>query len=160
MTEIILAVGWALILAIVGGLLTEVGPWYRNLEKPSFQPPDWLFGPGWTVILGLAAWAGVIAWRADESSGAHIAIAALFLVNGVLHILWSPLFFKVKRPDWALIEVVPLWLSVLALMIGLWSYAPLAGWLIVPYLAWVTFASMLNLAVVRLNGPFGRPAHG
>ena len=155
MTEIVLAVGWAAVLCLVGGLLTEIGPWYRGLAKPSFQPPDWAFGPAWTIILGLAAWAGVLAWRADGSAQAHQTIAALFLVNGALHLLWSPLFFKAKRPDWALIEVVALWLSVAALMVGLWRYASLAGWLILPYLLWVSFASLLNAAVVRLNRPFG-----
>ena len=156
MTEIIAAVGWALVLGVIGGVLTEVGSWYRALNKPAFQPPDWLFGPAWTVILGLAAWAGVIAWRAAPDAAAQVDIVIVFLVNGVFHLLWSPLFFKWKRPDWALIEVVFLWISVGVMMVTLGRYAPLAGWLILPYFLWVSFAAFLNLAIVRLNRPFER----
>ena len=154
MTEIILAIGWAVVLGGVGGVLTEIGPWYRDLDKPSWQPPDWLFGPAWTLILGLAAWAGVLAWRTAPDAGGRVDVAILFVVNGAFHILWSPLFFKWKRPDRALIEVVFLWVSVFALMLGLMRYSTFAGWLILPYLIWVSFAAFLNRAIVRLNGPF------
>ena len=154
MTEIILAVGWAVVLGGVGGVLTEIGPWYRNLRKPAWQPPDWLFGPAWTVILGLGAWAGVLAWRGAASTEGRTNVAILFAVNGVLHLLWSPLFFKWKRPDHALVEVVFLWASVLAMVLGLMRYSSPAGWLIVPYLLWVSFAAFLNRAIVRLNRPF------
>jgi len=152
--HVIAAVLWALILGGAGGILTEIGPWYRNLKKPSWQPPDWLFGPAWTVILGLAAWAAVLSWNGAADEAGRMTIIALFAANFVCHFLWSPLFFTRKRPDWALIEVVPLWLSVLALCMMLRPFSVLATWLIVPYLAWVSFAACLNLAIVRLNGPF------
>lgn len=152
--HVIAAVLWALILGGAGGILTEIGPWYRNLKKPSWQPPDWLFGPAWTVILGLAAWAAVLSWNGAADEAGRMTIIALFAANFVCHFLWSPLFFTRKRPDWALIEVVPLWLSVLALCVMLRPFSVLATWLIVPYLAWVSFAACLNLAIVRLNGPF------
>jgi benzodiazapine receptor len=138
-----------------GGLMTDVGVWYRDLSKPSWNPPNWLFGPAWTTILGLAGWSGVLAWTHAQGAGAHGRIAALFGVMIVLHLLWSPLFFKVKRPDWALIEVPFLWLSILALIIGVAPISPLAAWLLSPYLLWVTFATVLNLFIVRLNAPFG-----
>lgn len=145
----------AFALAGAGGLLTEIGPWYRNLRKPSWQPPDWAFGPAWTVILGLAAWSGVLAWDAAPDTAGRVRVAVLFGANALFHLLWSPLFFKFRRPDWALIEVVFLWLSLVALIVGLWPLSHLASWLIVPYLLWVSFAAWLNLAVVRLNAPFG-----
>lgn len=153
--HVIAAVLWALILGGAGGVLTEIGPWYRNLKKPSWQPPDWLFGPAWTVILGLAAWAAVLSWNGASDEAGRMTVIALFAVNFVCHFLWSPLFFARKRPDWALIEVVPLWLSVLALCVMLRPFSVLASWLIVPYLAWVSFAACLNLVIVRLNRPFG-----
>ena len=78
----------------------------------------------------------------------------LFAANGVFHLLWSPLFFTLRRPDWALIEVGFLWLSLVALIVGLWPFSTTASLLIVPYLAWVTFAARLNLEIVRLNAPF------
>ena len=144
----------AVIVAVAGGLLTEIGPWYRNLRKPSWQPPDWLFGPAWTVIFALTAWAGVMAWRNADSGGARAEIIALFAANGILNIAWSWLFFRLRRPDWALAEVVLLWLSILALIIGLAPISGAATWALVPYLLWVSFASYLNLTIVRLNRPF------
>ncbi len=154
MLTIAVATVLTLVLAGAGGALTEVGPWYRNLRKPRLQPPDWLFGPAWTVILTAAAVAGVLAWRGAPDAAGRTQVALLFAVNWVLHLLWSPLFFKLKRPDWALAENALLWLSVLALFIGLRPYSHLASWLFAPYLLWVSFAFWLNWAIVRLNAPF------
>lgn len=154
-TSTITAILWAVILGAGGGLLTTIGPWYRNLNKPSWQPPDWLFGPAWTLILGLAAWAAVLAWEGTSNDSDRMTIIILYAVNFVCHFLWSPLFFTARRPDWALIEVVFLWASVLALCVMLRPFSVLASWLIVPYLIWVSFAAILNLFIVRLNAPFG-----
>jgi benzodiazapine receptor len=145
----------AVLVASLGATMTDLGPWYQALEKPSWQPPDWLFGPAWTLIFALAAIAGVIAWRRAETDSQREWIIALFAINGTLNILWSALFFRLHRPDWSLIESVFLWLSVLALILAFYRYARRASWLLVPYLAWVTFAMILNYAIVRLNGPFG-----
>ena len=134
-----------------GGLMTDVGVWYAQLRKPSWNPPNWLFGPAWTLILGLAAWAGVLGWTGTESASERWIIALLFAVNIVFHMLWSPLFFTFKRPDWALIEVPFLWLSVLALVIDMARINTFAAWLLAPYLLWVAFAAYLNLVIVRLN---------
>jgi tryptophan-rich sensory protein len=151
---IIVAVLAALATALTGGLLTEIGPWYRGLRKPSWQPPDWAFGPAWTLIFACAAWSGVVAWEATGDDGLHLRIAALFAANAVLNVVWSLLFFRLRRPDWAMIEVRLLLLSIVALIVGLAPIAPQAAWLIVPYLLWVTFAAVLNREVVRLNAPF------
>jgi translocator protein len=153
-TSTIAAIAWAVILGGAGGLLTSIGPWYRNLKKPSWQPPDWLFGPAWTIILGLAAWAAVLAWGGATDDAGRMTIIILYAVNFVFHMLWSPIFFTVKRPDWALIEVPFLWGSVLAMCIALREFSVLASWLIVPYLVWVSFAALLNWKIVRLNAPF------
>lgn len=154
MAEIIVAALGAVLLAGAGGLLTTIGPWYRGLNKPSWQPPDWAFGPAWTLILGLAATSAVLAWRA-ATPDARPMVAALFAANAVCHLLWSPIFFTLRRPDWALIEVAFLWASLLALVVLLAPISGLASVLIVPYLAWVTFAAYLNYTIVRLNAPFG-----
>jgi tryptophan-rich sensory protein len=145
----------AIVLAGAGGLLTDVGPWYKALRKSRVQPPDWLFGPAWTVILTLWAAAGVLAWRGAPDDAALWRIGAAFAVNFVLHLVWSPLFFKFKRPDWAMIEMPLLWLSIVAMMVVVAEYSGWAPWLLVPYLVWVSFAMWINLAIVRLNGPFG-----
>ena len=139
----------------IGGLMTSVGPWYRALRKPSWNPPDWAFGPAWTIILGLAAWAGVLAWTNAPDAATRALVATLYAVNIVLHMLWSPLFFNLKRPDWALIEVPFLWLSILALIVGVSPISALAGWLLAPYLLWVAFAAYLNWVIVRMNPEIG-----
>ncbi|WP_310474312.1 TspO/MBR family protein [Sandarakinorhabdus sp.] len=150
-TPAAVAIAWAVGLCLIGGLMTPRADWYARLRKPAWQPPGWAFGPAWTIILGLAAWSGVIAWEAASGPDEQRAILIMFGVNGVFHLLWSPLFFKAQRPDWALAEVPFLWGSILALVIGLGTIAPMAGWLNLPYLAWVSFATFLNWTIVRLN---------
>ncbi len=119
------------------------------------QPPDWLFGPAWTVILALWATAGVLAWMGAPDGAAQWRIVAVFAVNFTFHLIWSPLFFKLKRPDWAMVEMPCLWFSIVAMMVVLSPYSGWAPWLLAPYLLWVSFAMWINLAIVRLNGPFG-----
>lgn len=150
-TPVIAAIAWALLLGAVGGAMTPIGDWYRNLRKPSWQPPNWAFGPAWTLILGLAAWAAVRAWYAADTPAEQRDVVILFAVNGLCHLAWSPLFFRLRRPDLALIEVVFLWASIAALVIGLWPIERGAALLITPYLAWVSFAAFLNWTIVRLN---------
>ncbi|MGL4542764.1 MAG: TspO/MBR family protein [Polymorphobacter sp.] len=145
------AIGWAVGLLLVGGLMTPRADWYAQLNKPTWQPPGWAFGPAWTVILGLAAWSGVVAWNAAAGPDQQRSIIILFAVNGLFHFLWSPLFFKFQRPDWALVEVPFLWGSIAALVIGLWPMSQFAALLNLPYLLWVSFAAFLNLTIVRLN---------
>ncbi len=152
---VVFAAAAALLVAILGGLMTELGPWYRSLVQPAWKPPDWLFGPAWTLIYSLAAAAGVLGWRRAPDRARRESMLLLFALNAFLNVLWSLLFFRLHRPDWALIEVVFLWLSIVALMVFLQRYSPASAWLLLPYLLWVAFAGFLNLATVRLNGPFG-----
>lgn len=147
----IICFGVAILLGFAGGLLTEIGPWYHSLKRPRLNPPDWLFGPAWTIILGLAAWSATLAWHAADGDGERRLVVLLFSINAILHFLWSPLFFKLKRPDWALIENGFLWLSLVALVVGLAPISQEASLLILPYLAWVSFAAWLNWQIVRLN---------
>lgn len=151
MTPANVAIGVAVFLGVAGGLLTDIGPWYRDLQKPKLNPPDWLFGPAWTLILGLAAWSAVVAWNAAATPAEQLRVALLFSANAVLHFLWSPLFFKLKRPDLALVEVAFLWASLVALVIGVFPISPFAAALVVPYLLWVSFATWLNWQIVLLN---------
>jgi translocator protein len=152
---ILIAAAAAAAVAGLGALTTDISGWYYSLRKPPWEPPDWLFGPAWTVIFALSAIAGVLAWRAAKDGGDRALIIGLFALNGFLNLLWSALFFRLRRPDWALFEVGFLWLSILVLIIALSCRSRTASLLLVPYLVWVTFASVLNLSVVRLNTPFG-----
>ncbi len=145
----------ATLVGVLGGLMTDLGPWYASLKQPSWKPPDWAFGPIWTAIFALAAAAGVIGWRRAPSRAEREWLLALFALNGFLNVLWSLLYFRLHRPDWALLEVPLLWLSVLALIVLLSRYAKSAAWMLVPYLVWVAIAALLNWQTVKLNGPFG-----
>ena len=133
--------------AIVGGLLTDIGPWYRDLRKPRWQPPNWAFAPAWTLIFTLCAASGVLAWTrlGPDDSGAMLLTA--FAANAALNIAWSALFFRARRPDWALVELTGLWLSIVVLMIVTGRSATFAAIMLVPYLAWVSFAGVLNANV-------------
>ncbi len=153
---ILVAGGGAVLLGGLGGLMTPIDGWYAGLNKPSWQPPNWAFGPAWTLILGLAAWSAVVAWNAAPDDAARMRVVILFAVNALCHAAWSPLFFRLRRPDWALIEVVFLWSSLVALIVGLWPIAHMASLLIVPYFLWVSFAAWLNRVIVAMNRPFGR----
>jgi benzodiazapine receptor len=126
------------------------GEWYSALAKPTWTPPNAVFGPVWTVLyilMGVAAW---LVWRRVGFSGAPVALG-LFLVQLVLNSLWSYLFFGAHRPDLAFVDIVALWLVILATTIGFWRVTLPAGVLLLPYLCWVGFASALNLQLWRLN---------
>ena len=141
-------------LAGLGGLVTDLGPWYRALKQPWWQPPDVAFGPAWSVIYLLTAIAAVRVWLCSNTPRERAQWLAALAANGALNVLWSGLFFKARRPDWALAEVVLLWLSIVLLIVLARRHDVMAALLLVPYLLWVAFAASLNHAVVRLNGPF------
>ena len=157
-TAFLKTLGGALVLSYatagIGGALTEIGPWYYALKQPAWKPPDAAFGVIWSLIFTLCAVSGALAWRAAETARLRRRVLVLLGANAVLNIVWSALYFKLHRPDWALIEVVFLWLSIAALIVGLWRISRWASALLVPYLVWVSIASALNLATVQLNGPF------
>jgi benzodiazapine receptor len=144
----------ACVVAALGALSTDLGPWYASLKQPDWKPPDWLFGPVWTVIFALAALAGLRAGLRAPDAASRRRIVLLFVLNGALNVLWSLLFFRAQRPDWALAEVGFLWASILLLMLVLGRHSRGAAVLLLPYLVWVAIAAWLNYAVVQLNGPF------
>ena len=151
---VLVAATAALAVAGLGALATDLGDWYRQLAQPAWKPPDWVFGPAWTTIFTLAAAAGVSAWRKAPDQASRRWMLALFALNGFLNLLWSLLYFRLRRPDWALIEVGLLWLSILLLIVVLGRYSRTSAWLLAPYLAWVTVAGALNWGTVQLNQPF------
>ena len=144
----------AIAVGALGGSLTDIGPWYQALKKPSWQPPDWAFGPAWTTIFALAVVSAVSAWRATRDSAQRTWIICLFALNGFLNVLWSTLFFALRRPDWALMEVGFLWLAIALPMAVFWRISKAATLCLLPYLLWVTFAGYLTMTVVHLNRPF------
>jgi tryptophan-rich sensory protein len=145
----------ALCVAALGATVTDLGPWYQGLAKPDWNPPDVVFPIGWTIIYALITVAGITAWRAARTAAQAEWVIGLFALNGFLNISWSILFFRFQRPDWAFVEVIALWLSILVMIVYCGRFSRAAAALLVPYLAWVSFAAALNYAVVGLNGPFG-----
>ncbi len=140
--------------AAIGATITDLGPWYQGLNQPSWAPPDIVFGPAWTIIFGLCATSAVTAWMAAPNRAGADTLIGLYALNGFLNLLWSFLFFRAHRPDLAGYEVWLLWSSIAALILICRRYSTTAAWMLVPYLLWVTFAAVLNQAVVALNGPF------
>jgi translocator protein len=139
-----LAAGWT-------GSIFKPGAWYESLTKPAWTPPNAVFGPVWTalyVLMGIAAW---FAWRPRGFAGARIGLG-LFITQLVLNTLWSFLFFGIHHPGLAYMDIVLLWFVVLGTMAAFWRVSKWAGALLLPYLAWITFASALNLQIWRLNG--------
>ena len=157
-TAFLKTLGLALVLSYgtagIGGALTELGPWYYALRHPDWKPPDAAFGVIWSTIFTLCAVSATLAWRAAGTPALRRRVLLLFGSNAVLNVLWSLLYFKLHRPDWALVEVLFLWLSIAALIVGLWRISRWASALLLPYLVWVSIATALNLATVQLNGPF------
>ena len=143
---------WLLITFAAGWIGSRYmpGAWYESLVKPSWNPPNALFAPVWSVLyilMGVAAW---LVWR---RSGFSVAAAALsiFIVQLFLNTLWSYLFFGLHRPDMAFFDIVALWVAILIVMLLFWREDRYAGALLLPYLAWVSFALYLNFKLWRLN---------
>lgn len=153
---IIFALVWGLVLALAGAWATDIGEWYKNLQQPAWKPPDWVFGPMWSTIFILAGIAFVMAYHRAPNQDAIRMLVILFIVNGLFNFIWSVLYFRMHRPDWALIEAIGLWLSVLAIVLATRSYSPISSLLMLPYLAWVSVAMLLNWTTIQLNGPFGK----
>lgn len=131
---------------MTGGLFPP-GRWYQDLAKPRWTPPNWLFPVAWTTLYVLIAAAGA---RAAVAPGNGIAMG-LWALQVALNTLWTPVFFGLRRLRQGLVVLSALWLAVAAAMVALWGVDRIAGLLFVPYLAWVSVAFALNLAVIRLN---------
>ena len=137
----------------IGGAVTtpKIDAWYATLAKPSWNPPNWIFGPVWSALYFCMAVAAWLVWRQGGCAGAKLALT-LFGVQLILNVLWSCLFFGLEKPGLALMEVLVLWAAIAATMVAFWQRSIVAGSLFVPYLAWVSFASLLNFMIWRLNG--------
>jgi len=136
----------------IGGRWTagEITGWYRTLNRPAIAPPNWVFGPVWTLLYGLMAFAAWRVWLAPPSPARSWALA-LFLVQLALNLGWTWIFFRKHAIGAALTEVIALWAAIAVTMLAFRRVEPGAGWLMAPYLAWVTFASVLNAAFWRIN---------
>jgi tryptophan-rich sensory protein len=135
--------------AALGAALTagSVNAWYPTLRKPLSTPPDWVFGPVWTVLYFLMALAAWLVWR---KRGLGLPLA-LFAVQLLLNVGWSAVFFGLRRPGWAFVEIVVLWLAIAATTVSFWRVSRPAGLMLVPYWAWTLFAAVLNGTIWWMN---------
>jgi translocator protein len=129
---------------------TIPGGWYGTLDKPFFSPPSWLFGPVWSILYFLIAVSGWLVWRQRGFSGARVAML-LFFGQLTLNFVWSAIFFGLQAPGLALVEILILWGAILLTALVFRPLSRLAAVLLLPYLAWVTFAAVLNAAIWWLN---------
>ena len=139
-----LGAGW------LGSLLTRPAlmTWYEGLSKPNWTPPNWLFAPVWTILyVGMGVAAGLV-WRRSSLTALPMQV---FLLQLLLNVAWSAVFFRFRSPGWAFLEIVVLWCAILLTAVAFGRIAPVAGWLMVPYLVWVSYATALNFAIWRLN---------
>lgn len=134
----------------IGGKATDIGPWYRSLRKPSWNPPDWVFPVVWTTIYLFIIYSVGSIWNLAASEQ-RTMILLVVSINFVLNLLWSVLFFTLRNPLLALFEVVLLWLSILAMVFLFLEISLFSALMLLPYLLWVSIAMLLNLSIVRLN---------
>jgi benzodiazapine receptor len=142
----------SLLIGGVSGIATsgEINGWYQNLNKPSFNPPNWVFGPVWTLLYLLMGVSLYLIWILPASKEKNKAIV-VFFVQMTLNFFWSFLFFKFKLMGWAFVEIVILWVLIIWTISLFYKLKKSAGLINIPYLLWVTFASFLNLAYFLLN---------
>ncbi len=145
----LIACGLAVAVAAVASSRFMPGPWYEALAKPEWTPPNWLFGPVWTILYVMIAVAGALVWRA----GAPLVLRVLWAAQLVLNGIWTPLMFGAHAIGAALIDITLLWLAIAGFVALGWRAGErLAAILLLPYLAWVSYAAALNAAIWRLNG--------
>ncbi len=138
---------------IIGSFFTfpAINEWYRGLQMPSLAPPNWVFGPVWTTLFLLMGIALYLVWKSGGSRReVHLALS-VFGVQIVLNSLWSILFFGLRNPGVAFAEIVILWFMIVATIVTSGRVSRTAAWLLIPYLAWVSFAAYLNFMIWQLN---------
>lgn len=131
--------------------ISAIPVWYASLNKPFFAPPNWLFGPAWTLLYFLMGVAFFLIWRQGWSKKKIRTAGMFFAAQLGLNFLWTPIFFGLRAPALGLVVIVTLWVLIALTMKKFYSVSRLATYLLAPYLIWVTFASLLNAAIVLLN---------
>ena len=145
-------IGWLLLCfaAASPGALFMPGDWYATLNKPAWNPPGWLFGPVWSALYTMMAVAAWLVWQRGGFNAQPWPLT-VFLTQLLLNAVWTPLFFGLHWPGVAFAEIILLWLAIAATMRFFWPVSRVAAWLLAPYLAWVSFAAVLNGTLWRLN---------
>lgn len=151
--KLLVSVVVCLIAGFIGSIFTNanIPTWYAALKKPSFAPPNWVFAPVWTVLFVLMGIAAYLVWRQGLSNPAVKTALIIFIVQLIFNMLWSLVFFTLKSPLFGFVVIIILWLLILFTIIYFFNISKVAGILLIPYIVWVSFASILNFMLWRLN---------
>ncbi|HEY1113830.1 MAG TPA: TspO/MBR family protein [Chitinophagaceae bacterium] len=142
------------IVGISAALFTETGEssWYQTIERPEWNPPGWVFGPVWTALYLMMGWAFYLVWKSDAPARLKRPAMILWTVQLVFNFFWTLIFFGAHEIGWALAEIAALWLLILLTIFAFARISKTAAWLLVPYISWVSFATLLTYTIWRLNG--------
>lgn len=138
----------------LGSALTDLGDWYFQLKQPAWKPPDAAFGLIWSVIFSLCAISAWMGWHDLPTRGLRRFALMAWAANAFFNVIWSLIYFTWRRPDWSMVELPFIWLTIMLLIAVHWKHSRRAAWLLLPYLVWVSLAGCLNWATIQLNGPF------
>lgn len=150
---LLLSIAVCLLVGFLGSLVTtpSVTTWFPTLVKPAFSPPNWLFAPVWTILFILMGISAYLVWDKRLKEKAVKEALLIFGVQLIFNFLWSFIFFGLHQPLFAFLEIIVLWLLILLTILKFRKISAAAGYLLLPYIAWVTFAAFLNLTIARLN---------
>jgi tryptophan-rich sensory protein len=149
--KLIICCSLPLAIGFAGTFFTNSLDWYQTLQKPAFNPPNWVFAPVWTVLYLLIGISFFLVWRKGLANAAGRTALACFILQLVFNALWTPIFFGAKQPLIAFADIVLLWLAIAATIVSFYKISKLSAILLVPYIVWVSFAAVLNAAICMLN---------
>jgi len=151
--KLVISIALPLAVGGVAGLFTrpEIDKWYQTIDKPDWQPPSWVFGPVWTVLYILMGMALYLVWKSNAPANKKRPAIILWIIQLVFNFFWSFIFFRQHQLDWALGEIIVLWFFILLTIFAFARVSKLAAWLLVPYISWVSFASILTYTIYQLN---------
>ena len=154
LAKLIVSLGVPTLVGLAGALFTtpdSLGNWYANLNKPSFNPPNWIFGPVWTTLYIMMGISAYLVWRKGLDSKPIRIVLVCFIVQLILNAIWTPLFFGLHSPLLGLIDIILLLNAIIVTVYAFSKISRPAALLLIPYLAWVSFATVLNASIYLLN---------
>lgn len=151
--RLIISIAIPLIIGGLSGFFTATGvdSWYQTILKPSWNPPSWIFGPVWTALYVMMGISLYLVWKSNVEQNIKKKAITFFALQLTLNFFWSLIFFMLHSPGWALVEIVVLWLFILLTIFAFAKSSKAAAWLLVPYISWVSFASILTYTIWQLN---------
>ena len=151
--KLIISILIPVLVGAISGYFTSSGVngWYALANKPWFNPPNWIFAPVWTTLYVLMGIAFFLVWKSEPTNLIKKTAIVLFAFQLLLNFFWSFIFFKLQQPAWAFAEIILMWVMILLTILWFGKISSTASWLLVPYICWVSFASVLNYSIWRLN---------